>query len=198
MKYSGKTNINQFFEDIEIKYRLQPQSHFTDRQKTIVAIDHLEGAVDNVTSDAPKEWARLELRMFPELKDNLIAFAQRLRARYQNLALRQRKVYERQEFRQEKNTAQLYKQRFELLCYETDYPKQVWGAEFYQGFAVPIKDKLAGVAYIDFDNYEIVAQLAVQFDENFHMRKLQEIIDYSSQELPYRPSERYQSSSHFS
>ena len=98
--------------------------------------------------------------------------------------------------KQDKNTVQWYKQRFELLCYETNYPKQVWGAEFYQGLSAPVKDKLAGVAYIDFDNYEMVAQLAVQFDENFHMQQLQEMADYSSQGSSHGSSGRYQSPSY--
>ncbi|KAI0992341.1 hypothetical protein K3495_g15845, partial [Podosphaera aphanis] len=179
-KFSGKTNVLQFLQDLEARFLMQPQFFVTDRQKIIVAVDHLEGAVDDKTSDAPKEWARLELQMYPELRDDWEAFVQRLTSRYQNSALRQRKIFERQTLKQSNNSVQKYKQRFELLCYETNYPRQVWGSQFYQGLSAPLKDKLASVAFIDYDNYDMVSQLAVQFDENYQMRQLQKLADSNS------------------
>lgn len=56
--FSGLTNVEHFIEDLESKFILQPLSHRTDKLKVMVAIAHLEGAIDNQTSNAPKEWAR--------------------------------------------------------------------------------------------------------------------------------------------
>ncbi|KAI0998192.1 hypothetical protein K3495_g10001 [Podosphaera aphanis] len=179
-KFSGKTNVLHFLQDLEARFLMQPQFYVTDRQKIIVAVDHLEGAMDDKTSDAPKEWARLELQMYPELRDDWESFVQRLTSRYQNSALRQRKIFERQTLKQNNKSVQQYKQRFELLCYETNYPRQVWGSQFYQGLTAPLKDKLASVAFIDYDNYGMVSQLAVQFDENYQMRQLQRMVDNDS------------------
>lgn len=78
-KYNGKTDILQFLEDLDARYILQPVSHPTDRHKVIVAVEHLEGAKDDQTSDAPKEWARSEIRQFPELKDNWLDFRERIK-----------------------------------------------------------------------------------------------------------------------
>ncbi|KHJ34019.1 hypothetical protein EV44_g3237 [Erysiphe necator] len=105
-KFSGKTNVVQYIEDLEARFFLQPYSHDTDRKKVIVAIENLCGAEDDLTSNAPKEWARLEVRLNPHLKDNWTAFPDRLRLRYQNTALRQKKVEERQNLIQKGNTVQ--------------------------------------------------------------------------------------------
>ncbi|POS83585.1 hypothetical protein EPUL_004553, partial [Erysiphe pulchra] len=65
-KYSGKTNVNQYIEDLEARFILPPYSHASDRIKVIFALENLCGAEDNVTSDAPKEWAGLEFIVSPE------------------------------------------------------------------------------------------------------------------------------------
>lgn len=164
-KYAGKSNVAHFIEDLEARFTLQPYSHNTDRKKIIVAVEHLRSSENDETSDAPKEWARLELSLNPWLKDNWLAFAEKLRNRYQNTGLRQMKVQERQNLKQFGNTVQWYKQRYELLCYETNFPKQVWGEEFYKGLSLFIKDKLASVASLDRQNYEVLSYHAIQFDE---------------------------------
>ncbi|KAI0998356.1 hypothetical protein K3495_g9838 [Podosphaera aphanis] len=165
-KLSGKRNVLQFLKDLETK--------------KIVAVDHLDGAMDDKTSDAPEEWARLELQIYPELREDWESFAQRLTSRYQNSTLRQRKIFERQILKQSNKSVQKYKQRFELLCYETNYPRQAWGSQFYQGLTAPLKDKLASVTFIDYDNYDMVSQLAVQFDENYQMHQFQRMVDNNS------------------
>lgn len=162
---------------MEARFFLQPYSHDTDRKKVIVAIENLCGAEDDLTSNAPKEWARLEVRLNPHLKDNWTAFSDRLRLRYQNTALRQKKVEERQNLTQKGNTVQWYKQQFELLCYETNFPKQIWGEDFYKGLSPFIKDKLASVAFLDRQNYELLSNHAVQFDEAYLSRQREKNFD---------------------
>ncbi|KAI0992845.1 hypothetical protein K3495_g15339, partial [Podosphaera aphanis] len=175
VKYDGKSDIVQFVEDLEAKFFLQPYTHPTDYHKVMVAIQYLEGAKNDQTSDAPKEWARLELRMNPDLKDNWKEFVNKLYHRYQNPLRRLYKVRERQTLCQERNTVQWYKQRFELLCYETDFPKQVWGEEFYKGLSLPLKEKLSGVAFLDYRNYDLLTQYAIQLDEVYLMRQREKL-----------------------
>ncbi|KAI0998142.1 hypothetical protein K3495_g10048 [Podosphaera aphanis] len=131
-KFSGKINVLQFLQNLEARFLMQPQFYVTDRQKIIITVDHLEGAMDDKTSDASKEWARLELQMYPELRDDWESFV------------------------------------------------QVWVSQFYQELTAPLKDKLASVAFIDYDIYDMMSQLALQFDENYEMRQLQRMVDNNS------------------
>lgn len=59
-------------------------------------MENLCGAEGNVTSYAPKEWAKFEVSLNPWLKDSWTIFSDIRRIRYQNTASRQRKVEERQ------------------------------------------------------------------------------------------------------
>lgn len=192
-KYNGRTNVEQFIEDLQTRFILQPSVHSSDRIKVMIAVEHLEGASDDGTSDAPKDWARLELQIHPFLKDNWPEFSERLRGRYKNLARRQMKVEERQNLKQGNNTVQWYKQRFELLSYETEFPLKAWGEDFYKGLSSAIKDKLASVAFIDRSNYDLVTYHAIQFDETYLLRQREkiaekEILDQLSSKSRHYPS----------
>ncbi|KAI0993046.1 hypothetical protein K3495_g15138 [Podosphaera aphanis] len=95
-KYTGLTNFNQFIEDLEAKFILQPIYHATDRQRVMIAVENLEGSSPDGDSEAPKDWARLEAQLSPDLKDDWPTFAQRLRDRYSNPTIKLLRIRQRQ------------------------------------------------------------------------------------------------------
>ncbi|KAI0997537.1 hypothetical protein K3495_g10651 [Podosphaera aphanis] len=70
VKFSGLTNANQFIEDLEAKFILQPIYRSTNRQKVMIAVKNSEGSSPDGSNKAPKEWARLEIELSPELRDD--------------------------------------------------------------------------------------------------------------------------------
>lgn len=108
----------------------------------MVVVEHLERPKENV-DNSPKYLIRVELRFTDDIMDNFPAFPGRLRSRYQGLELRERQVEERQALKQTNMTVQLYKQRFEKLCYQTELLRTVWGDEFYKGLVPAIKHRLS-------------------------------------------------------
>ncbi|KAI0991987.1 hypothetical protein K3495_g16199 [Podosphaera aphanis] len=137
----------------------------------MVAVECLEGSSPDGSNEAPKEWARLEIQLSPELKDDWLAFAQRLRDRYMSPSVTHMRIQQRQTLKQDHKTVQQYKQRFEYLCKETRFPRQVWGEEFFKGLIEPLQGKLLGTPYIDITNYDVVTQLALQFDSGYQMQR---------------------------
>lgn len=87
----------------------------------------------------------------------------------------------------ESKLVQWYKQRFELLCYETNFPAQVWGEEFYKGLCPPIKDKLACIANLDHQNYRMLTHHAIQLDENYLARQREKLAERQQQNQHYTP-----------
>ncbi|KHJ31345.1 hypothetical protein EV44_g5919 [Erysiphe necator] len=117
-KFNGNTDILEYIKDLETRFLLLPNLSSTDRLKVIIAVENLTGSRENQT-DAPKQWARVELRFDENLRDDWPAFREKLRSRYQNVELRKRLVEERQALKQLSLTIQAYKQSFEQLCYQT-------------------------------------------------------------------------------
>lgn len=137
----------------------------------MVAIENMEGSSPNGENEAPKEWARLELHLCPELRDNWLAFAQRLRDRYLNRNTKNARIQQRQTLKQENNSVQEYRQRFEYLCKETGFPRVVWGEEFFKGLIEPLQVKLLGTPHIDITNYELITELSLQYESGYQMQK---------------------------
>ncbi|KAI1003048.1 hypothetical protein K3495_g5158 [Podosphaera aphanis] len=81
------------------------------------------------------------------------------------------RIQQRQTLKQDHKTVQQYKQRFEYLCKETCFPRQVWGEEFFKGPIEPLQGKLLGTPYIGIANYDVVTQLALQFECGYRMQK---------------------------
>ncbi|KAI1002657.1 hypothetical protein K3495_g5546 [Podosphaera aphanis] len=124
----------------------------------MVAVECLEGAPADGSSEAPKEWTRLELQLSPALKNNWPAFAQRLRDRYLSPSVIHMRIQLRQTLKQDAKT-------------ETSSPRQVWGEDFFKGLIDPLQGKLLGTPYIDITNYDVVTQLALQFESGYRMQK---------------------------
>ncbi|KAI1000332.1 hypothetical protein K3495_g7866 [Podosphaera aphanis] len=137
----------------------------------MVAIENLEGSSPNGDNEAPKEWARLELQLALQLRDDWPAFAQKLRARYSNRTTKHSRIQQRQALKQDTRSFQEYKQRFEYLCKETNFPQQVWGEEFFKGLIEPLQGKLLGTPFVDITNYDVVTELALQYECGYHMQK---------------------------
>ncbi|KAI0995792.1 hypothetical protein K3495_g12389 [Podosphaera aphanis] len=131
----------------------------------MVVAENLEGASPEGDNEAPKEWARLELQLFPELWDDWASFAQRLRA-----------------------SVQEYKQRFEYLCKETRFPQQVWGEEFFKGLIEPLQGKLLGTPFVDITNYDVVTKLAPQYECGYQMQKRLKSAPVNSKPRFHKPS----------
>lgn len=137
----------------------------------MVAVENLEGSSPKEENEAPKEWARLELHLHPELKDDWLAFAQRLRERYLNRMTKNARIQERQTLRQDLKNTQEYKQRFEYLCKETGFPRIVWGEEFFKGLIEPLQGKLLGTPHIDITDYDLITELTLQYESGYKMQK---------------------------
>ncbi|KAI1008085.1 hypothetical protein K3495_g151 [Podosphaera aphanis] len=105
-KYDGLTNLKQFIEDLEARFILQSLYHSKDRQKVMVVVECLEGTSPDRSSEAPKEWAKLEVLLSPELKYNWLAFAQTLRDRYLSPSVTHMRIQPRQTLKQDLKTVQ--------------------------------------------------------------------------------------------
>lgn len=93
--------------------------------------------------------------------------------------------------KQNGNSVQWYKQRFELLAYETNFPHSVWGEEFYKGLSAPIKDKLAQVSFLNRQDYNLVAYHAVEFDVQHQMRQEERAVEKKSYDNIIRAPKHY-------
>ncbi|KAI0994307.1 hypothetical protein K3495_g13875 [Podosphaera aphanis] len=155
----------------------------------MIAVENLEGSSPDGSNEAPKEWARLEIELSPELRDDWPAFAQKLRDRYANPTVKHMRIQQRQQLKQNVRTVQEYKQRFEYLCKETSFPRQVWGEEFFKGLIEPLQVKLLGTPFIDITNYDVVTQLALQYETGFLMQKELKSLS-SSSGINFRPAKK--------
>ncbi|KAI0996257.1 hypothetical protein K3495_g11922 [Podosphaera aphanis] len=93
------------------------------------------------------------------------------RIRYLSPSVIHMRIQQRQTLKQNAKTVQQYKQRFEFMCKETSFPRQVWGEEFFKGLIDPLQGKLLGTPHIDITNYDVVTQLALQFESGYQMQK---------------------------
>lgn len=136
----------------------------------MVAVDNIEGSSPKGENKAPKELERLELYFYPELKDDWSAFAQRLRERYLNRMTKNTRIQQCQTLRQDLNSVQEYKQRFEYLCKETSFQRIVWGEEFFKGLIEPLQVKFLGTSHIKITNYDLITKLSLQYESDYLMQ----------------------------